>query len=954
MFEKWACAWAGAVCVFAMLLSVVNPCRADATQMTQMTQMQLLDNNAQVTYEPLIGAARSAVQLDIVTDDDEAKVWRHPLKLDLLNAQELGIALASDNALEAEITLHGSQGAYQRAFRIEPGEQIVLLPLGSFHRVGDSVNWRDVTEIELAIKTPGAPGPPGADTTLHLLSLYARSPEEPLPGDMLYLHRPATRVTDFGVAFPLYAIVAQEESVEGKPPSRTLAKYLDRMFSIQLPVHTSADIGHPQNNVIRLGADAATEVGVDLDSAQVGYQGFIIEATDSNVIIAGANQWSTEFGVYRFLEEQGCRFYSRHSEIVPTPQHRRLAMCALSDRPVYDVKRVVAPASLGGWSYRFFGDPRIAAEAHDEAGWFDKSLWLDHTASYLVPEHLYYDEHPEYYSSPKGTPANRLMLCLSNPDVLAISTRRMLRWIEQQPDRAYFMVAQGDGIDWCDCSSCQALGNRADQTLHWINHVARVVAEKYPDKVLVTNAYNTAELPPLNLKPEPSVVVLYAAWPNASNAPNSFRDFDARENVVARHYLEGWLKVAPQNMGLYDYNAGGRYTLYGMADRLKWGADHDLRAVWYCGTPNSFADLFVFVHSKLGWDPSQDPGRLKNEFIRAYYGDAAPTVIELFDLIHDRLEFGDYGQDSISGGYPSARFFNRAFVERVYALFDEAINDPGMTRWAKADLERTRQDFVKNSLRVHPGPTGNLSDDQYAVFGKTLREYAHFSLPREHQDQVRRAERAKKTPPTFSYQPLVDLIWELSRVRIELGDDPTVLPTLATDIMEDPRGVVEEHRQTDFVTRTATGWNVSPLQLTGGQYIAHYAWECPPRSDVVVARGQMTEFSKLEASFNLGESVADAAHLLIEGQDSDKLWSEPVPLRVRLNDQVLFEDTNPFPKRGWGMLKVSLPAGVLQPTDNVLTIENLAASDSLISSWVMISQITIESDTLKTSRASMP
>ena len=126
------------------------------------------------------------------------------------------------------------------------------------------------------------------------------------------------------------------------------------------------------------------------------------------------------------------------------------------------------------------------------------------------------------------------------------------------------------------------------------------------------------------------------------------------------------MKVADGQMGIYDYNSGSRMTLYSMADRIKWMARHRMTAVWYCGTNKMWPHLFNFVHGRVCWDPYEDVTDLRNEFIRAYYGHAAPVVQELCDLIYFRLEYGDYDARMRAGGYPPADYFERDFVDKAF------------------------------------------------------------------------------------------------------------------------------------------------------------------------------------------------------------------------------------------------------------------------------------------------
>jgi len=927
----------GLVVLSALLLGICRAAEPIAIDVLDATAWKGSPAPRRIEHAPPVGTPRPALAFH--PGRREPNRWALPRRLDLSAHDTVALRFAADDPAQGTLALRSGQGAYERSFELVPGEQIVLLALGSFHRGKGAAGLEDVPALELGLSSSHR----GA--TIRLLGVEALSGDAPLDPGALLLHHPASRVHRQGVAYPIYAIVDGGAFAQQRT-AQTLQGYLARMFGVKLPVNPEGlEIRDGFRNVILLGEAAATRAGALTadDLAPWGFTGFIVDARGPAIAIAGTTRHGTGHGLYRFLEQQGCRFYAPGCERVPTKSPPHLLTCRIADKPFFHAKGCVGSPAIRGWSYELMGDARKMPDADV----CDKTLWLDHTAAYLVPKKLYYDRHPEYYALlgngarlPKDSPDVRVMLCLSNPDVLRISAERMLRWVEHQPDRRVFVVSQGDGAEWCNCERCRHIGNRADQTLHWANYVARAVARKFPDRVLMTNAYNGADEPPLNLKPEKNLVVVYAAWPNASSAPNSLRDFEARENVVARTHLEGWLEAAPHNMGLYDYNGGGRYTLFGMAWRIKWCAKRDMRAVWYCGINQSFRSLFSYVHCRLTWDPWEDVSRLKNEFIQAYYGDAAPAVRELVDLIYDRLEFGTYDARMRAGGHPPPDFYDAAFVDRVFSLFDQALRLAEGNQAAVDDLSTARKTFVGNAFVLCPGRLGQLTDDQYRAFGRNLKEYVHTVWQPSYEERCAKAAKSGKPKPTLD--GLATRVWDLTFVDIGKPPAEGKLPTLLEQMIADPKGVVEKHRKTDFVEKLPDGWRVPGIQFIGGQHWRSYGWNCPKRERVIVVRGTMTSVSRMTARLALDAAPPDRDGILeIEGQDSDKEWCAPAVIQLFVNGTKLFEGPNGFAKRGWSRRKWPLAKGLLKKGENTIEIRNLAASDSLVSHWLMLSELLI-------------
>ena len=900
-------------------------------------------------YVPPVGEKRCALRF---TQIGEATL---PVELDLSELDKVALRLATTSKCSLAVRLKSGPGHFSREFALLPGEQVVLLPLGAFVREKGAQGWEKIESVGLSVSKDAA------NSCVDLLSLEALPEEVPVTGDDLFLFRPpAARVNPVGRAWPIRAILSETDypARSERSPS-TLQKYLNEMYGMELPINPEEmQAGPGTANVFLLGPEVALKAGTvtqaELD--EQGYSGFVVRADHGAITIAGQNLHGTAYGTYRFLEKQGCRFYALGCSKIPTRNRRLIDTCEVADRPFFQGPRFRGYYWNYGLPSTSRGAPAHAETKEDFERLFNKRLswgWTEHTAGYLVPTKLYHDEHPEYFAlrgdgkrMSKETDDFRVMLCVTNPDVLRISAERTLRWIELQKDRKFFNVTQGDDHTWCRCEKCLAMDyqpeNHSDRMLYWTNYIAREVAKKYPDKMLISYAYGPTTLPPVKIKPEKNVLVFYCAWPNKGSCPCGIRDFDAPENVVALSQMQGWLKVAPGQIGLYDYNSGGRYTLYGMAWKVKWCARAGMCGFHYCGGNKSFEPLFRYVHSRLNWDPFQEVNRLKNDFIAAYYGDVAPEVRELFDLIYDRIEYGDYDGEMGAGGYPPGRYFSRKFVDRVFALFDKTLAATRDNERVQRDLVQTKHLFIKNCLRLKPGRSDNLTDEQYYVFARNLREYVNWSMPTAHQDKVAYAKKRKKELPTFSYKSLVNLVWKLAYITVEMGPDETKLPPLVTQMLENPKEVVEKHRKTNFVEVIEGGWRVPAVQFTGGRYWPKYSWKCEAKDGAIV-RGTMTELSRMQAEVILEEDPPDRAGVLeIDGQDNDKKWCPSSPIQIFVNRTKVYEGPNGCAKQGWTRRSWPLPRGALQKGKNVIEVRNLYNSDSLISHWFMLSEVLLK------------
>lgn len=99
-------------------------------------------------------------------------------------------------------------------------------------------------------------------------------------------------------------------------------------------------------------------------------------------------------------------------------------------------------------------------------------------------------------------------------------------------------------------------------------------------------------------------------------------------------------------------------------------------------------DLEEYLHAKLQWDPDTDVDQMVREFCDAFYGSAAPEMVQVFHVMNDD---NSYTMAGISP--PSLAKFPGFHVENGAALTLE-----GMTRLHElfeAAVKRVRDDVVR-------------------------------------------------------------------------------------------------------------------------------------------------------------------------------------------------------------------------------------------------------------------
>ncbi|MBM4047642.1 MAG: DUF4838 domain-containing protein, partial [Planctomycetes bacterium] len=222
----------------------------------------------------------------------------------------------------------------------------------------------------------------------------------------------------------------------------------------------------------------------------------------------------------------------------------------------------------------------------------------------------------------------------------------------------------------CQCPQCRAADPipdyATDRVLVWTNAIARAVKQRHPDKTLLSLGYGDTVKPPLRVKPESNVVVLYCPW-FWNSRTSSAVSFDHPLNVVAMKELMGWLLTCPGRVGLYDYP--GSFA-YGAAQRVKLYARHGVRHIYFNGPSG---DRLHWLAGRLIWHPFLDTEALHDEFVQAYYGPAAAPMGELFRLEQEAVErFSHHRRSAFMPTRAAEAPWWRDYYRRVRELMSQA------------------------------------------------------------------------------------------------------------------------------------------------------------------------------------------------------------------------------------------------------------------------------------------
>ena len=326
--------------------------------------------------------------------------------------------------------------------------------------------------------------------------------------------------------------------------------------------------------------------------------------------------------------------------------------------------------------------------------------------------------------------------------------KNLIEYIVNEPDKKLFMLGMGDNELICDCETCQrdiAKYNVSGVTLRFVNKVAKAVDKWLKEKsgtpnrevYLVMFAYLTAMEAPVkyvdrvaspvddSVSAEDNVCIRIAPLVNAGY----YWPLDDEENngFMAKTLRE-W-QLCAKNFAIWDYRVyyNGLFAPYPwwntVKNNLEIYKDMNVISIMHQGytlVKTPFSKLDDYVRARLLFDLSLDVGGVVDEFVNAYYKEAAPYIKEYMTLL--QLHYENYiAKTSYSGSVYtdiySKKFwpietllqmeniFNRAysFIERLPEERRTLLKDrlDYESRFYRYVLIDTYHDsFTKEELRI--------------------------------------------------------------------------------------------------------------------------------------------------------------------------------------------------------------------------------------------------------------
>lgn len=506
--------------------------------------------------------------------------------------------------------------------------------------------------------------------------------------------------------------------------AQELAGYLKKISGATVPVvRRGADEGGVR---VELRVDEAITSSVGKGSGSPR-EALAITTDAHGVTLTGASDRAVLFAVYRFLEHVlGCRWLTMDGqEVVPKQQTVAMADVSIRTAPAFDLRTFASRGNTDAmaWGLKLGLNGFYTDEAATKNGgcyYLPDKLPGCHTWYRVIPAKEYFERHPEWFPLRNGERVRGQLhggqLCVTAKGLADEFAKNIIALFDKDPSLKVTSISPNDGYGWCECQACLALDKklcggrttkqglgkarpfRGDRVFWFANEVARRVAEKHPDKLLLVLAYVNYAEPPDTIRPRENVVPWLCHYAPADYA-KPIADPSSEPNKQFNALLKPWAKIAPHLL-FYGYVSKSMWWRLPRPVTRTFAADvKHLHALgvhrYYCQSTLSDWALdgpLYYVIAKLLWDPSADPDKIAQDWIDHMFGPASKHMTRYYQAVEDAVrKTGEPYSDNPPRDVPG--LYVMADLDRARAALSDAAK-AATTAPYKQRVEKVTDTFL--------------------------------------------------------------------------------------------------------------------------------------------------------------------------------------------------------------------------------------------------------------------
>lgn len=389
--------------------------------------------------------------------------------------------------------------------------------------------------------------------------------------------------------------------------------------------------------LILVGKSAVEKLGIEINTENLGPDGFIIRTIGDMIAIFGNSPRGTLYGVYSFLERIGCRWFSPGilGDVIPQASTITIDPIEHSEKASFEIR----------------GFASVLTNTFNNTQWID---WMaKNRLNYIVIESTKYsdfkrimrgetrrrgmyvgvrfnnnndEKSPQNYDDVKNNVAQLLNLFISkNPEVDVIEINAETFKLETDKN----------------CQKC----------LEIMNQIIQMVHEKFPSKMIsLLIESDSIKLPNDYICPNKSFFSFDA---DSRCFRHSLGDEKCKINQKSKISLKnlskscGMLHVYGHYMGSYEQNSLPFPILNTIASDLEYfnGNDKINGLITQCELGNwGTYGLNYYVFARKAWNVRYNLGNIIDDFCEKYYSKASKSMKNLYATMEDAMTAMDHFQ----------------------------------------------------------------------------------------------------------------------------------------------------------------------------------------------------------------------------------------------------------------------------------------------------------------------
>jgi hypothetical protein len=342
----------------------------------------------------------------------------------------------------------------------------------------------------------------------------------------------------------LPVVTSAQASPRVRQAAQTLVRYLDRISGATFSLRTGD--GASGIAVGRVADFPTLSLADAWDLKDKTHrEDYLLRSHKTGLQLIGATDLAVEHAVWDLLYRLGHRQFFPGETWGVVPRSKDLALAVdVRAHPSFHARHIWY--GYGPWDYSAKPYAEWCARNRATSGIV---LRTGHAYEGILQAHKNeFAAHPEYLAEVGGQRVLRgdgTKFCIANSDLRRLVVRDALARIAKDPEADSLSMEPSDGLGWCECAQCRALGSPSDRALLLANEVAAAVNAGSGEHYVGMYAYS-AHSPPPTIKADPHVVV--------SVATAFLRDGWTSDDLMDRWHQQGAIIGVREYYGVHPWD----------------------------------------------------------------------------------------------------------------------------------------------------------------------------------------------------------------------------------------------------------------------------------------------------------------------------------------------------------------------------------------------------------------